>query len=291
MYNIYSKLVDNPGRCERLTCKGALFTIYNCALTNKFEDLWSHHNYIVYVAEGRKIWHTAHGSYDLCKGSCVFVRKGANIVEQFFDTEFCFFVFFMPDDFLYDALRSKTSPIHSSGENFETVITIHNSFSVEAFFQSMLPYFDRGSRPDASLLELKFKELILMVADNPLNGELLSYFRSLLKQPQSLSLQRVMEENFCFNLSLEDLARLSARSLSGFKRDFERFYHTSPGKWIMEKRLTHAWHLLLHMDKTVAETAFECGFENPSHFSRAFRRRHGVSPGSIKRSDPQPVTA
>jgi len=130
-----------------------------------------------------------------------------------------------------------------------------------------------------------------MIADNPLNGELLSYFRSLLKQPQSLSLQRVMEENYCFNLSMEDLARLSARSLSGFKRDFERFYHTSPGKWIMEKRLIHAWHLLLHMGKTVAETAFECGFENPSHFSRAFRRRHGVSPGSIKRVDEQAVTA
>ncbi|MGZ8540987.1 MAG: hypothetical protein ACXWV6_10100 [Chitinophagaceae bacterium] len=35
--------------------------------------MWSHHNYIVCVIEGRKIWHTANGSYDLRKGSCVFV--------------------------------------------------------------------------------------------------------------------------------------------------------------------------------------------------------------------------
>ena len=77
-------------------------------------------------------------------------------------------------------------------------------------------------------------------------------------------------------------AKLSVRSLSAFKRDFIRLYNTSPGKWLTEKRLIYARHLLSHMGKTVTETAFECGFESASHFSRAFRLRFGVSPVSIK---------
>jgi AraC-like DNA-binding protein len=50
----------------------------------------------------------------------------------------------------------------------------------------------------------------------------------------------------------------------------------------MEKRLNYALHLLTNMGKTVSETSFESGFENPSHFSRAFRQRFGHSPASVK---------
>jgi AraC-like DNA-binding protein len=237
--------------------------------------------------EGRKIWHTAHGSYDLHEGSCVLVRKGACIVEQFFDTEFCFFLFFVPDEFICEVLRSKSTPIQKSGKKYDPVIPINNSAAVHSFFQSMMPHFDASYEPDQSLLELKFKELILTIADNPENSEVLAYFRSLLQEPRSVSLQRIMEDNYCFNLKLEEFARLSSRSLSAFKRDFLRLFNTSPGKWLMEKRLNHALHLLTNIGKTVSEAAFESGFESPSHFSRSFRLRFGSTPQSLK----QPVMA
>ncbi len=282
MYNLYSRIADDPSRCQRLSCRDSLFTLFNCQLKNRFEDLWSHNNYIIYVVEGRKIWHTAHGSYDLREGSCVFVRKGAAIVEQFFETKFCFFLFFVPDEFICEVLKSKSTPIRTTGKNYEPVIPVNNSGAVQAFFQSMLPYFDAPHKPDDSLLELKFRELILTIADNYQNSELLSFFGSLLQMPQSVKLQRVMEDNFCFNLKLEDFAKLSARSLSAFKRDFLQLYNTSPGKWLMEKRLNHSLHLITNMGKTVTETAFETGFESVSHFSRAFRQRFGSSPLSMK---------
>ena len=259
-----------------------MFTIFNCRLTNKFEDLWSHYNYIVYVTEGRKIWHTAHGSFDLREGSCVFVRKGAAIVEQFFDTEFCFFLFFIPDEFICDVLKNKSIPIHPSAKHYNPVIPVDNNAGVQAFFQSMMVYFNDTREPDQSLLELKFRELILTVADNRANGELVSYFWSMLQEPQKASLKRVMDENFCFNLKLEEFARLNSMSLSAFKREFIRVYGTSPGKWLLEKRLAHSLHLLTNMRKTVAESAFESGFESASHFSRAFRQRFGSSPLSMR---------
>ena len=234
------------------------------------------------MVEGRKIWHTGTGSYDLREGTCVFVRKGACIIEQFFDAEFCFFMFFVSDEFICEVLKNKSNPVIRPIKKYEPVMTINNSVRIHAFFQSMTPYFDSDRKPDQSLVELKFRELILNIADNPLNAELLSWFFFLLRDPQSLTLQRVMEENFCFNLKLEEFAKLSARSLSAFKRDFMNIYNTSPGKWLMEKRLTNALHLITNMDKTVTEAAFESGFENTSHFSRAFRQRFGTSPVSMK---------
>lgn len=232
--------------------------------------------------EGRKIWHTAQGSYDLRKDSCVLVRKGASIVEQFFDSRFCLIVFFLTDEFICDVLKSKKAPIRKYGEKFQPVIPIDNSPAVQAFFHSMMPHFAASHGTDPSLLELKFRELILTIADNPRNEILLTYFCSLLHEPQSVSLQRVMEDNYCFNLKLEEFARLANRSLSAFKRDFQKTFHATPGKWLMEKRLAHAMHLLTNLKKTVSEASFESGFENPSHFSRAFRRHFGESPARIK---------
>lgn len=257
-------------------------TLFNCPLERKFADLWSHHNYIVYVVEGRKIWHTAHGSYDLQQGACVFVRKGACIVEQFFDAQFCIVLFFIPDDFICDALKNKTTPISKVGKKYGPVIPIERTETVGAFFHSMLPYFGAAKEPDATLLELKFRELILTIADNPANLEIQSYFCSLLQEPQVVSLQRIMEDNFCFNLGLGEFAQLTNRSLSAFKRDFQKQFDTTPGKWLLEKRLQHAMHLLSNMGKTVSETAFESGFENPSHFSRSFRQHFGVSPTAVR---------
>src|SRR5258708_25862762 len=91
-----------------------------------------------------------------------------------------------------------------------------------------------------------------------------------------------MEDNFCYNLKLEVYAELSNRSLSTFKRDFEKFFHSTPGKWLLEKRLHHALHLMSNQNKTVSEAAFESGFENPSHFSRAFKIRFGKGPAAMK---------
>ena len=163
----------------------------------------------------------------------------------------------------------------------DPLIPIHNSTAAEAYFLSLMPYFRHSYQPDPLLLELKFRELVLLIAENPANEQLLSWFCSLIHEPQVI-LQRVMEDNFCFNLKLEDYARLSARSLSAFKRDFISLFNTSPGKWLLNKRLHHARHLLISHAKTVAEAAFESGFENPSHFSRVFKQKFGSSPVNVK---------
>lgn len=236
------------------------------------------------MAEGRKIWHTPHGSYDLKVGSCVFIRRGAAIIEQFLQTEFCFYLFFVSDEFICEVLKTKSTALHPPSEKkYHPIIPIDSSEAVHSFFKSMLPYFNASYAPDQSLLQLKFRELILVLADNKANKEIITYFHSLLHAPQNTSLQTVMDDNFCFNLKLEDFARLSYRSLSAFKRDFVQLYNISPGKWLMEKRLYYAKHLLTVAGKSVGDAAFESGFESVSHFSRAFSKQFGSPPSSVKK--------
>jgi hypothetical protein len=116
---------------------------------------------------------------------------------------FCLVVFFLPDDFITDVLKNKTFTRVSPDKKLHSVIPLDVTPTVQSFFNSMISYFDLLQEPDPLLLELKFRELVLTIADNPRNSELISHFTSLVQEPQAVSLQRVVEENYCYNLKLE----------------------------------------------------------------------------------------
>jgi AraC family transcriptional regulator, exoenzyme S synthesis regulatory protein ExsA len=287
MVNFFERVLQHPQYYRQFNCGKSLITAFNCPMEARlmkarFADLWTQYNYLFYVIDGQKIWHTAGGSYDIQKDSCVFVRKGGFILEQFMNSGFCVILFFIPDDFISDTLQTRSKPLVKYEQHFEPLMLLESNETLKGFFLSMSSYFAETQDPDPSLLERKFKELVLNIADNPVNKDLLSYFCSLLHEPQSILLKRVMEDNFCYNLKLDVYAELSNRSLSAFKRDFEKFFHNTPGKWLLEKRLHHALHLMNNQQKSVSEAAFESGFQSPSHFSRAFKIRFGKGPSAMK---------
>jgi len=266
MDNFFERVLAHPQFYRQFHCGQSLITVFTCPMEarlmkTQFADLWTEYNYLFYVVDGRKVWHTANGSYSIEKDSCVFVRKGGFILEQVVDTGFCVMLFFIPDDFIRDTLHTRAKPLASYDQPFEPLILLESTEKLKGFFLSMYSYYTESREPDPSLLEIKFKELILNIADNAANIDLLGYFSSLMHEPQTALLKRVMEDNFCYNLKLEVYAELCNRSVSAFKRDFDKLFSTSPGKWLLEKRLHHALHLLNNRNKTVSEAAFESGGE------------------------------
>lgn len=287
MLNFLEGVLRHPHYYRQFNCSDSLITIFNCPLEprlmkTRFADMWSQYNYLFYVIDGRKIWHTAEKSYDIGKDTCVFVRKGAWIFENFLDIGFCVVLFFIPDEFICETLKTKSQPLSNELKTFEPVMVLEKNEKLTAYFKSISSYFNETHEPDRSLLELKFRELILTVADNQENRELLSYFCSLLNEPQQVTLQRVMQDNYCFNLKLSQYAELSNRSLSTFKRDFQKIYNTVPGKWLLEQRLQYACRMLKDKKKNISDVTFESGFESISHFSRSFKSRFGVTPTAFK---------
>jgi AraC family transcriptional regulator, transcriptional activator of pobA len=53
--------------------------------------------------------------------------------------------------------------------------------------------------------------------------------------------------------------------------------------WITRTRLSESRQLLLHTDESIETIAERCGFASASHFHRAFRRLHDMSPGEWRR--------
>jgi len=280
MINIYEVLKNYPNLSRQLNCKGVLFTQYECPQTNLKEQFYVECNYIAYVISGKRIFHKNNKTWDLTEGSCVFVKKGTYTAEKPEGEKWCVMVFFIPDSFLKQLIKDnwKSLPVgHVPEANVENVLPLEVNELSKSFFFSMLPYFTQIPPPPENLLELKFKELVLSLLSNENNSRWLSWLNNLSNDKRS-SMEEIMQNNYTYNLTLGDYARLACQSLSTFKREFKKIFKESPGKWITKKRLSLAAELLEKTSLSVAEIGFECGFENQTHFSRLFREKKGVSP-------------
>ena len=280
MINIYEVLKNYPNLSRQLNCKGVLFTQYECPQTNRKEQFYVECNYIAYVISGKRIFHKNNKTWDLTEGSCVFVKKGTYTAEKPEGEKWCVMVFFIPDSFLKQLIKDnwKSLPVgHVPEANVENVLPLEVNELSKSFFFSMLPYFTQIPPPPENLLELKFKELVLSLLSNENNSRWLSWLNNLSNDKLS-SMEEIMQNNYTYNLTLGDYARLACQSLSTFKREFKKIFKESPGKWITRNRLNLAAELLEKTSLSVAEIGFECGFENQTHFSRLFREKKGVSP-------------
>jgi AraC-like DNA-binding protein len=284
MMNMYETIRDNL-HFNKFSVGELLFVEYKCPIEQDVAGMWTPMDYFVHVVSGKKTWRTTEGSWTLEKGQTLFFKKGAAIVHQDFREDFCLMVFFVSDDFIRDIVREISGQLsgqHDGEPLHNGAVIVNNNVTLAAYFQSMLAYFTGTDKPADTLLTLKLKELIVSILLGRNNPELAAYFQSLLKSTAP-PLSQIMEANFCYNLGLEDFAKLSHRSLSTFKRDFRKYYNQSPGKWLLQKRLDYSAVLLKNPTLNVSQAALDCGFEDLSHFSRAFKEKFGVSPVNYRK--------
>jgi AraC family transcriptional regulator len=91
-----------------------------------------------------------------------------------------------------------------------------------------------------------------------------------------------MHEHIAEPLDLEKLASVSCYSPFHFHRILRAFLGESIGAYLIRIRLDASAFMLRMTDKAIADIAFEVGYDTPSSFNKAFRKRFGVSPGEFR---------
>jgi AraC family transcriptional regulator, exoenzyme S synthesis regulatory protein ExsA len=285
MINYYKNACTKLETFKQLFCKELLFVYYDCPLGSNRQDSWSELNYILYVVSGKKVFYAHPNSWLIGAGSAVFVRKGGCIIEKIQGEDLCLMAFFIPDNFIQCFLRENKiliQPVYDLPDQGDLVIPLDVNETMLAYYDSVRPYFSAELKPPEAMLELKFKELLYNIVINPKNARLSNYLDTLLL-PQANTIAPIIEANFCYNLTLHDYASLCNRSLSSFKRDFQKLYKMPPARWLLQKKLLLAKQLLLDTNKTIADVAFECGFEDSTHFSHVFKKHFAISPQKYRR--------
>jgi AraC-like DNA-binding protein len=91
-----------------------------------------------------------------------------------------------------------------------------------------------------------------------------------------------IKENFCSpSLSLKSVCEKFFLSEATLRRKFQKYYNVSFIQFLSRLRFDKAFSMLLEGTESVSSIAHACGFEDEKYFSRAIKKKFGVSPSSL----------
>ncbi len=85
-------------------------------------------------------------------------------------------------------------------------------------------------------------------------------------------------ENFCENITVQQLADIAHLSKSYFMARFKQAAGVGAMEYINQLRIKKACRLLVENKMNASDIAFECGFRNLSNFNRMFKKSVGCTP-------------
>lgn len=247
----------------------------DCMCTKMVRD-----HFLVYVYSGEYILEEEGKKTIVSPGESVFLRRDnrVNMIKQPKNEEPFMGIFmtfkrnFLRE--LYQTIDRKELPLEIE-KHKSSVIKLPETPDIKGLFLSMTPYFNSEIKPSDEIMRLKMQEGVQSLLN--INKK---FFPTLFDftEPWKIDILDFLNENYMYELSNEDIASFTGRSLSTLKRDFKKISDLSPEKWLIHKRLEAAYEKLKETGKSVTDVYTEVGFKNLSHFSSAFKKQYGVAP-------------
>ncbi|WP_425528909.1 helix-turn-helix domain-containing protein [Leptospira langatensis] len=224
--------------------------------------------------------------FEIREGEAVFLPPDLYMISDLLPVkgggDFESYLFFFPDTIIEEFLTTKKIRL-SSGEPAD-IFRLHYGTGLKLYAENLKPLFQSVSPRTEDLLRIKLLEALQIASSSDKTGTFFDWLFQV-TQNKHRDLKTFMEKNFDKRLSIEDYSILTGRSISSFQRDFKKIYGLSPKKWLTIQRMKKAKELLENGGASVTDVALSIGYENISHFIRAFQEQYEVTPGEFLKKE------
>jgi AraC family transcriptional regulator, exoenzyme S synthesis regulatory protein ExsA len=281
----------HAGEFQSLKIQDMTFVAYRNQDPPLKNEVFFEEHAMIFVLEGEKRFTLPNQTIHVRKGSVVFIPRGYYLMQETIDSSYRSLVFFFNEKLLKEFVSQhlelfeeyqSSQVLQVSWNNASPLLVLEITESLDKFTESIFPYFHHETQYLNHFLRLKLQELLLHILEIDHSKQFKSILFSLYKGEKP-DLAFLMNSYYLKPLSLEELSRLSGRSLSAFKRDFQQEFNTTPAFWIKNKRLEYACLQIEKTEKNVSEISMEIGYESVSHFIKAFKEKYGHTPSALKK--------
>lgn len=246
---------------------------------------------IGYVLAGSKYIYYGDKRYTVSRGDIFYLAIGHHYVENIADenNQFEQIVFFYTPSELQRILSHLNVTYGVQITNSHTCdkcrrlshVTMPATASMKSFFANCNTYLRNDFFNNDEVAEnIKLTELIYMIMslkDCCMKNKVLNNL-----DIESENFEQIVYDHIFKDVSIEELANVSNRSVTSFKKEFKRRFTVPPHKWYVRQRLTHSRMLLLSTTKSVSEIGNACAFANTSHFIKLFKKEYNITPASYR---------
>ncbi|MDF2933945.1 MAG: AraC family transcriptional regulator [Chryseobacterium sp.] len=102
-----------------------------------------------------------------------------------------------------------------------------------------------------------------------------------------LIIKKFVDENFHRNLKIEEISKILGINETKIRKEFKIHYQKTIIDYISELRMLKAKKMIVNKDLMIKEIAIDCGYEYVQNFTRAFKKKFGVSPEKLRTNFPE----
>lgn len=240
----------------------------------------------VFILEGRCKNFTELEEFDLQEGEAVLAKSGDGLFKTVLHNDkpsFKAISIRFHKSVLMELYKNEPSPFYEDQKldlNVNSTLVKSNEL-IKNYINSLLVYFEQQNLVNEELLILKLKELITLLLAFDKDSKVKEIMFNLYKE-RTFKFQEVIKAHIFSDISIENLAQLTNRSLSSFKREFKTIYNNTPSNYIIDQRIEKVANLLLQSQETISNIAYDCEFKTLAHMSRVFKKKYGVSPSDYR---------
>ena len=242
---------------------------------------------IGYVVRGTKYIYYGDARHTISKGELYYMGVGNHYVEQVMDDSRPYeeIVIYYTSEQLQRILLYLNMSYSINITNTHQCercrhlnhINVSSPSNVRSFFMHAACCLQEDNfMLDETAENLNMTELIYLIishTDGCLKSKVLSNVDSARD-----NFEQIIYSHIFSDLSIEELASMSNRSLTSFKKEFKRHFFMPPHRWFIRQRLMQSRLLLISTAKSISEIGVECTFPNTSHFIKLFKKQYGTTP-------------
>ncbi len=261
----------------------------NISHDNDLTEIEHHHDFIevVFVTKGKGIQVISNNEYEVSEGD-IFILQGFQN-HYFKDAGKAEIINVMFDPVRNPGLVSEDirkvdgysalfilEPRYRNRAHFKNMLHLSSIdlAKAEYILNSMLHEVQQKEPGYELFLKNKLEEIILF----------LSRKYSQISIPKAKSLVRIgkaisfIENNYHNDIYIQQLAEMSFMSVRNFQRIFKDSTGMSPNNYLLDLRIQYAAKKLRETDSAIFDVSGQVGIPDWFYFSKAFKRRFGVSP-------------
>jgi len=96
-------------------------------------------------------------------------------------------------------------------------------------------------------------------------------------------IRRIIQEQYHKKLSLDVLSKEAGIHPVHLSRQFPKYFNVSLHYYVSQVKIQKATQMLRENRYTLYQVAHYCGFSDPSHFNRCFRKITGLNPSVYRK--------
>jgi AraC-like DNA-binding protein len=246
-----------------------------------FRNVYFASNALYYVESGSAVLHSDKDEVHIKKGEIAIIKQHSRLdiqkVKDKNGNDFKSIIFYLFPDFVTDFSKQTKLTNDKTASIIADIIHLGKQQSLTVFSESLLPLFENGQLKPTDIKEKTFAALRYLSQHN----KQLLHFLTANSKPIKIDLYEFMIHIEVNNYSVQELAKLTGRSLSAFKRDFYEVFETTPHQWLLHRKMDYAEQVLNGKEMKASDIYFMLGFNELSHFSAAFKKVKGISPSQI----------